>query len=304
MKFIRMKTNMINMMGLKALVVVCLTLTLASCTNDVDYGEQYKKTIYIVNSNDLLYVGEHSFEIQDDEIVISAYCASTQPITKDLRVRLKIDSHALDSLNTLRSLADEAYIDRIMLPEEYYQWDGEQYLTIKAGEQYGTLKIPCNFSGIDPNIPYALPVSLVSNNADYEINSTLKSIVYEVKMTNSYSGSYNGSSQTSPTAIVGVQPILKALSANTVRMSIHNLDDDDEFLLTNFMVLTIASDGSVAISPWGVADVKDLGESTYDPVAQRFQLNYQFTNASANVLSVSSTIRNIDAPELEEDEGL
>lgn len=297
-----MKTNTINKTGLKALVFLCLIFVLASCSNDVDFGEQYKKTVYIVNSNDLLYIGEHSFETQNDEISISVYCASTEPIKKDLTVRLKIDRQVLDSLNRLRTLADPNYTSRIMLPESHYQIDGEQYLTIKAGNQYGTLKIPFNPDGLDPTLPYALPVSVISNNADYDINDKLQSIVYEIEMTNNYSGSYNGSSQTSPTSIVGIQPVLKALSKNTIRMPIHDLSDDDENLLTNFMVLTIASDNTVTITPWGIADVSDLGGSFYDPEAQRFELHYQFTDASAKTKKVTSIIRNIDAPPLEEDD--
>ena len=297
-----MKTNRINAKGVMPIIMFCLILAFASCSNDVDFGEQYKKTIYIVNSNNILYVGKHSFEIAQDVIPISVYCASTKPIDKDLRVRLKIDRHALDSLNRVQQMADPSYIDRVMLPESNYQLDGEQYVTIPAGKQYGVLNIPFNFSGLDPSIPYVLPVSLVSNNADYDINSTLGLIVYQIEMINLYTGDYNGSSQTSPTTIVGIQPTLKALSANKVRMPIHNLSDDEEDLLTNFMVLTIATDNSVTISPLGIADVSDLGGSKYDPLRQSFELNYQYTDANAKRHIVSSVIRNIDAPPLEEDE--
>ena len=295
-----MKTNRINTTGV--ILTIMVYLVLASCSNEVDFGEQYKKTIYLVNSSDLLHVGEHSFEMDNDAIAISVYCASSKPITKDLRVRLKIDRHALDSLNSIQALADPGYIDRGMLPEDNYQLEGEQYATIKAGEQYGILHIPFDFTGLDPSIPYALPISLVSNDAEYEINTKLSSIAYQIEMTNRYTGEYNGSSQTSPTSIVGVQPTLKALSINKVRLSIHNLSDEDEDLLTNFMVLTIAEDNSVSVSPWGIADVTDLGGSEYDPVRESFELHYQFTDADANRRIVTALIRNIDAPSLEEDE--
>lgn len=298
----RMKTNKIKSPRLTPIIIFCLMLVLASCSNEVNFGEQYKKVVYIVNSNNLLYTGEHSFETEKDVIPISVYCASSQPITRDLRVRLKIDRHALDSLNALQVLADPSYINRVMLPEDSYQLEGEQYVTIEAGKQYGVLYIPFDFTGLDPSIPYALPVSLVSNNADYEINSKLKSIVYQIEMVNQYAGNYNGSSQTSPTSIVGIQPTLKAMSINTVRMPIHNLSDEEEDILTNFMALTIAGDNSVSISSWGIADVTDLGGSKYDPVRQSFELYYQFTDASAIRHNVTTIIRNIDAPPTEEDE--
>lgn len=297
-----MKINKIKVTEMFPFVLFCMMLILVTCSDDVDFGEQYKKTVYIVNSNDLLHIGEHSFETDNDAIVISVYCASSKPITEDLTVRLKVDRHPLDSMNTSEILADPNYTDRIMLPNNNYQVDGEQYLTIKAGEQYGLLEVPFDFSGLDPSIPYALPLTLVSNNADYEINPKLKSIVYQIEMVNKYAGNYNGSSQTSPTSILGIQPKLKALSINEVRMPIHNLSGDEEDLLTNFMVLKIASDNSVSISPWGIADVTDLGGSTYDPVRHSFELHYQFIDAAANLYNVTSRIRDINAPPLEEDE--
>ena len=297
-----MKNNMSNTKGLKSIIVICWIMLLGSCSNEVDFGEQYKKVLYIVNSSDLLYVGEHSFETENDAISISVYCASSKPITNDLQVRLKIDRNALDSLNNLHLLADPSYIRRVMLPETSYQLNGEQYVTIKPGEQYGVLNIPFDFSELDPSVPYALPVSLVSNNADYEINTKLESIVYQIEMINKYAGNYNGSSQTSPTSIVGIQPSLKALSKNKVRMPIHNLSAEEDNILTNFIVLTIEDNNSVSISPWGIADVKDLGGSSYNPTTQTFELHYQFVDATAKRQNVISVIKNINAPVTEEDD--
>lgn len=291
-----------NRMKTKRMIVFFLIGILISCSNGVDFGEQYKKTVYIVNSNNLLYIAKHSFEKERDSIAISVYCASSQPITKDLKVRAKVNRRVLDSLNSIQMLADPGYVNRLMLPENSYQLDGELYTTIKAGEQYGVLKIPFDFTGLDPSTPFALPLTLVSNNADYDINPKLQSIVYQIEMVNQYAGDYNGSSQTSPTAIVGIQPTLKALSINKVRLPIHNLPEDDSKFLTNFMVLTIANDNHVTISPWGIADVSDLGGSSYDPEKQIFELYYQFTDAAAKRQTVTTIIRNINAPPSEEDE--
>ncbi|MDR2040331.1 MAG: DUF1735 domain-containing protein [Bacteroidales bacterium] len=290
-----MKTILEKIFTGSTMIVFLCFLTVMSCSDDTDFGEQYKKTIYIVNSNSLLYTGEHYFEKENDEIVISVYCASSEPIGSDLKVRLKVHRDALDSLNTISELADPSYISKLMLPKANYQMEGELYTTIKAGRQYGTLNIPFDFTGLDPDYDYALPISLVSNSADYDINPDVKSIVYEIKMINEYSGSFAGSSSEETTSrISSVQPALKAMSVNTVRMPIHNLDDDIQLLDTNFMLLTIAEDGSVTISPWANALVTDLGESTYDFVRQRYELNYEY-----NGIPISEIITNIDAPQTE-----
>ena len=285
-----MKTNISNI-----LAVICIC-AMTSCSNEVDFGEQYKKTLYIVNSNDLLYTAEHFFETEIDAIVISVYCASSEPVTSDLKARLMVEPIALDTLNAINTLVNPSYIEKVMLPAANYSFAGESEVTIKAGTQYGTLSIPFRFTGLDPDIAYTLPVVLVSNSAGYDINPALQAIVYEVKMMNRYSGNFAGTSQESAAVIRGVQPVLKALSAHTVRMAIHNLSDDWQYINTNFMLLTIAEDGSVTITPWANAHVTDLGENYYDADLQRFELNYQFTNAGGSTFTVSEIITNINAP--------
>lgn len=271
-----MKTT-INI-GILLMGCLCVLLVITSCSNKVDFGEQYQKTLYIVNSNELLYTAEHFFEAEDNEIVISVYCASSQSIGSDVRAKLTVEPRVLDSLNTLNTLIDSSYVHKVLLPTSHYQLNDED-VVIKAGKQYGTWRIPFNFTGLDPDFTYTLPVALVSNDTGYEINPSLNSIVYEIKMINRYSGNYAGSSQESMGNAINVQPSLKALSANTVRMPIHNLSDDWENIDTSFMVLTIAENGSVTIAPWGNAKVTDFGQSYYDAVRQIFELHYQFETA-------------------------
>ena len=268
----------------KTLTVICFCIMFSalSCSSEVDFGEQYKKTVYIVNSNELLYTCEHFLEAQNDEIVIAVYCASSEPITSDIQVRLKMEPKALDTLNILNAF-DALYVDKVLLPEANYQLNSEPDVTIKAGTQYGTLRIPFHFTGLDPDVSYTLPFILVSNSAGYEINPDLQAIVYELKMMNRYSGNFSGLSHLSITERINVQPVLKALSANTVRMPIHNLNSDWANIDTNFMVLTIADDGSVAITPWANAEVTDLSESFYDADRKSFELHYQFMSAGKTI---------------------
>ena len=283
---------------MKKYVVIFNTLMFAaiicaSCS-DVDFGEQYKKTIYIVNSNEMLYTAEHFFGTANDEIIISVYCASSEPITDDVRVRLKIDRYAMDSLNAKNLLAEASYINKMMLPTSNYTLEGEPYLTIQAGHQYGTLKIPFDCSGLNPDIEYVLPFTLVANSADYEIIQDLRSIVYEVKMMNLYSGDYSGSLQESASRIIGVQPVLKALSENTVRLPVYNSE-------TDLMLLTIAPDGvTVAINPIGNAKVQDMGGSTYDPLLQKFELYYSYTDAEERTIQIIEVITNVNAQKTDE----
>jgi len=271
-------------------------ISISSCTDKVDFGEQYKKIIYMVNSNGLLYQAEHDFN-EGNSAVFSIYCASSKPITKDVVIQLKFDPHALDSLNTVRIRSDPQYTDRELLPEDHYELPSNLSVTIKAGNQYGTIAVPIYTDGLDPFKHYALPLTIVSNIASYDINPQLRSIVYEPVLVNGYSGIYSGISAESETIARTVQPTLKALSANTVLMSIHNLSSDIELLDNNFMVLTIAADSSsVSIAPHGNAKVIDLGGSRYDSTLQHFELNYQYIDGTGKTFTIQENISNVNAP--------
>lgn len=294
-----MKANHLTHLALPFLLGIT---AISSCTDKVDFGEQYKKTVYLVNSNNLLYQTAHHYG-EENAAVFSVYCASSKPITEDITVQLKFDPHSLDSLNNIRSLSDPSYTIRELIPEANYELPENLSVIVRAGSQYGTIAIPFHTEGLDPFKPYALPITIVSNSRGYDISSQLRSIVYEPTMVNGYSGNYTGVSSESEAVAHTIQPTLKALSANTVLMPVHNLPEDMKNLGTNFMVLTIASDSaSISIAPHGSADVVDLGGSYYDKIRQHFELHYQFTDVSGKTYTISENISNVNAQINEDDE--
>lgn len=287
----------------KIIAIILLAVCLGACSESkVDFGEQYKKTLYIVNSRDMLYVGEHSYGSENNFIKISVYCASTEPVKSDLRVKLRIAPEALDSLNRKSALGNPLYVDKVLLPESNYELSNTE-VTIAAGSQYGVLRIPLHPAGLDADISYALPVTIESNSMEYEVNPELQTMVYEVKMINGFSGEYAGSSIELPKTIRSVQPVLKAMSANTVRLPIHTLSSEVKYLNTNFMLLTVGADStSVAISPWAEAQVTDLGGSTYDRKTKRYVLNYSFKNENGDIIRIEEKIQNLEVPDTDDEE--
>lgn len=266
-----------------------------SCKKDaaVKFGEQYKKTLYIVHSDNTEYVKEHFFENENDTIALSVYCASSEPISSSVTVDLVKNLKVLDSLNYINSLSDANYVPKLLLESAWYNFESGK-ATIDAGKQYGVLKIPVHLKGIDVDKEYVLPISLVGNNAGYEINPKLSALVYRPKMKNRFSGDFTGTSKVlsekSPNSIA---PTVQAIDMNRVRLPIHNLEDDKDLLETNYMLLTIAEDGKgVSIQPYKNAKVFDEGESSYDPVLRQFTLNYSFMDGSTKK-TVQSIIRDI-----------
>lgn len=289
----------------KIFMLISLIVGLGACSEShVDFGEQYKKTLYIVNSRDMLYTNEHKYGDENNEIMVSVYCASTEPIKSDVHATVYINPAALDSMNWLYALGNPLYENKVMLPESFYEFSSGD-VVIPAGQQYGVLRIPLETKGLNPDINYALPITLESNSAGYDINPELNTLIYEIKMINGFSGHFFGSSvelQLPKKVIRSVQPELKALTENTVRMPIHNLSYEKEDLDTNFMVLTIGSDStSVTIKPWKNAQVKDLGGCKYDPKKMSYELHYACINADGDSVVVEEKIKNMDAPEEEEE---
>jgi hypothetical protein len=283
-------------MKIKLAILSAVALTMAACSNEVNFGEQYKKTVYIVGSDNMLYTAEHYYGVSDNSMLISVYCASSEPVKEPFTVKLRVDPTALDEMNAKFELADPLYVPKVLLPEDCYLLPSDLSVTIQAGTQYANVHIPLLTDALDPDVHYALPVSIVSNDAGYDINPDMKSIVYEVKMLNGFSGTFSGSSAESETVIRSVQPTLTALSAFSVRMPIHNIDAQN--LNTDFMRLVIAPDSvHVSIFPWEFAPVEDLGGSTYNTATQRFELNYRYTDSKGVVYNITEKIRNINAPE-------
>lgn len=281
-----------NIMKIKLVTILTTVLCLVACESKVDFGEQYKKTIYIVNSQNILFTGEHSFNTENDAIEVSVYCACTEPIKHDLKVKLKVTPEVLANLNTQNSLGNPYYVDKLILPDSNYEMNDDE-VTILAGQQYGVFKVPINLEGLDADKSYTLPLSIVSNSFDYDINPELQQIVYEIKFTNDYAGDYVGNSvELDNGKERSVQMTLKALSKNQVRMPIHNLPSSDSFLSTNFMILTIGADGNVDIQPWGNAQIVDLGDSRYDVNTHTFELNYEFVDDAGETVKVQESIRN------------
>jgi hypothetical protein len=277
---------------------------LLSCSSEgyESFGEQYKKTILIVHSDGMEYVGEQNLNDSACAIQVSVYCASSLLIDHDLEVNLKLDPQALDSLNYKNALGNPLYKDMIQLPEGHYKLDKNPKVIIKKGDPYGVLNVPISLNGLDPDVTYAFPISLVSNSSDYDVNPQMNKLVYHIKFINDFSGDYQGSSTELPKTVQPVQPTLVAMSANSVRLPIHTLDSDTKYLDTNFMVLTIASDGtSVAISPWRNANVKDMGGSTYNKKTHSFILNYSYVNDDGDTVEIREKINNVDYTNSDED---
>ncbi len=79
-------------------ITIWSLLFFSSCSNSVDFGEQYEKIVYIVNSKEIIYYAPHE-PIEESRGSISFYCSGTKEPDEDIHIRYKIDSEALAEYN-------------------------------------------------------------------------------------------------------------------------------------------------------------------------------------------------------------
>lgn len=78
---------------------------------------KYKKTLYIVNSRDMLYVGEHAYGSENNSMSFSIYCCLFRTYQVRPDGSTGNNPNALDSLNKKSALGNPLYIDKKLLPE-------------------------------------------------------------------------------------------------------------------------------------------------------------------------------------------
>ena len=158
-----------------------------ACSTEVDFGEQYKKQIYIVNGNNRYVETEFAMD-EEVEGFVTFYCSGTEGSSRNIEVRYKTDPEALQKFNATE-YGDNPAKSLVCLPEEVLTFH-EPVVTIPAGKEYAALKFTIRTAELDPGLNYAIPIT-ITYVSDYEIIQELKTLFYKVKLMTAYTGMYN-----------------------------------------------------------------------------------------------------------------
>lgn len=287
----------------KLLLLGWTVLFLTSCSNHVDFGEQYKKIVYIVKSDNKVYLRQHKITGTEQIGDIALYCGGSDDLKEDVTVTLMKDEESMDAYNNKTFDASNQHEKLVVLPEKYYKIPSYD-VVIKAGTEYTKIPITLQTNELDPDVCYAIPLS-IKEVSRYEINDKLKTVFYQLELVNDFSGNYLGTLkniQGKDTIFTAKDKELKAIEENKVRTVIYNLNADHENLETNFMVLTISADNKVTINPWKNAKIRDLGNSVYDPVKKTFTLHYECRDNADNLIKIEEDLVDSDAVVDDEEE--
>lgn len=278
-------------------------LFLASCSNHVDFGEQYKKVIYIVKSSNKVYTCQHKILSEEQEGSISLYCGGSDVLKEDVTVTLVPDEEAMRIYNSKNFDETNQYKKLVLLPEEYYTIPSYT-VTIKSGTEYAKMPIHLVTKNINPDSCYVIPLS-IGEISQYEVNEKLKTVFYQIELINDYSGNCVGTLKNikgTDTTFTAKDKVLKAIGENQVRTSVYNLNSDPEFMEGHFMVLTVGAGNQVTITPWKDAEVQDLGNSVYLPDRKTFTLHYRCKDASGHMQTIEEDLVNSEVIVSDEEE--
>lgn len=262
---------------------------LAACSNSVDFGEQYDKIVYIVNSKEVIYYAVHQ-PVKDSKGSISFYCSGTELPQEDIHIRYKIDAKALADYNTNEfGNKTERYFEQI--PADLIKFESDEVI-IKKGEEYGCLNFTVDVLGLSPEKLYVLPVSI--EDADgYEINSDGQLILYSLRISNEYAGKYNsiymkdGEKNT-------IEKTAVALSVNQILLPLAGNTDEASYE-SGYYRIQVEEDNTVTLWPYLQSEiiartVEGTQTNYYNPDNKTFYLYYNIFDQWGDPIPIQETL--------------
>lgn len=262
-----------------------------ACSIDVDFGEQYRKQIYIVKGNDRIVETTFPMTEKNDGFV-TFYCSGSEMSGKDVVVRYKIDPEALQKFNETE-YGDNPSKQMVCIPEEMITFH-ETSVIIPAGKEYAMLNFSINTTDLDPALNYALPITIVAVS-DYEINENVKTLFYKVKLKTQYSGLYDAKvvyySFGKVESTKYVQKKSVAVSKKQIKLSVLDKKEVTDGSV-NYYIITLNDDNSVTLSTEDPVLVPQtqiyvngspVKVNYYDPEKRQFIIGYSYkTSANPN----------------------
>lgn len=266
-----------NIIGLSIFIILFL---ISSCHEEFDEKEVYKKVVYIVHSENMINYFTHPFTGSSTEGFISLYCSGSLMPEKDIDLEIGFDDELIEKYNYIEFENEEAKYVKFLSPE-YFNIPSFR-VKIKGGEPFGIMPIFVTSEGLSPDTTYVIPLRIIKIS-DYEISEDLSSILYAIRLENSYSGLYQmtgsllAEGSTDMPQQVFKDKTLVPIDQFSCRMFVSTENELRENIQTRTVTFSIKADNTIAIKEEN--DILDLGGSTYNPDRNMISLNYSFLSA-------------------------
>lgn len=277
------------------LTVLGAIALLTSCSNKVNFGEQYKKVVYIVNSKEPLFYAEHDVT-NASKGKISVYITGSELPSEDIRVSYKVDAQALEEYNK-REYDDRTNLYFSLIPEDLYSFQTPD-ITIKKGEPYGLLEFTLNTQALQANKVYILPITIYDARG-IEISENLHTILYVIQIQNEYAGDYMSTYRINGIGQGDIKKKATAISSKKILMPLakaSNTSSDDALDANNgYYQITINEDNSATLEPYLQSIIHQSKEkqSYYDPDERIFYIYYNIEDKYGDYLPVEEILKAI-----------
>lgn len=251
-------------------------VAVSSCDKEIDQVEVYKKTIYLVHSEDLIHSFIHPFQEEPSEGFITIYCSGSALPDKDIQVEIEFDDEIVDKYNFIEFENDSSRYVQVLDQEKFDI--PSLTVSIKKGEIYSNMPILLDSKGLSPDTTYVIPLR-IKQVSDYEINEELNYILYAIELENDYSGKYRMAGTITDTVSGKEQQVFKEktivpIDEVTSRMFLAAENESAGNIATRTLTFRVNPDNSVVINEEN--DVIDLGGGQYLPEKGIFTLHYSF----------------------------
>ncbi|RNC65861.1 BT_3044 domain-containing protein [Proteiniphilum sp. X52] len=274
-------------------IVILISCFLMSACNIYEQfkEELYKNVFCLVSGSDNIYSVSIPFDDEVYEGFVSIYCGGTNPVTNDVTIELEYD---LESIQEYNELTFDLDVSR------YAKWlDQSKYeiqtfsATMKAGQEdpYVTIPIRIFTEGITPDTIFFIPLKIKSITDGYDVNPEMNKLLYRPFVENKYAGTmtqtiYGLRGKRNGVEITGSKNAYP-LAANQIRITVEKyteLDGNSRVnldLINKYSIkLTVNSDNTVTIEPYGTIEIEQLGDPEDNRLEikdlTRFYLSYRY----------------------------
>ncbi len=268
--------------------ILFIGLFITACSEKLLDKEHYKTEIYLIGGYDRVWPIDVMYSDTPYESYFSVSSSGSLRLSQDVKVVMSINEALIDHYNNkfLGVLNQDKFLKP--LPTDFYSIPNLTNTVIEHKEEiYKTVPIEIMTEGINPDIPYVIPVQIDEVSA-FEINPSGEKVLIQLNMLNEFSGSYqlDGSIlEAGEDKEKRIQKIknLKAVTKDKVRMFIgaeNEIDEKIDELTVCLEVQKILSknDAGEAVFPVSITGWKDVnvtnGSGTYNEQTKTFNIEY------------------------------
>ncbi|TKG89054.1 DUF4361 domain-containing protein [Puteibacter caeruleilacunae] len=306
MKIVKQKT-FIKMKNISIyLLLLCCSLAISSCEDDLLKDEQYESIIYLLSGSKNIYDHEIDLNNDTDSLYVTIGSSGTKPVSKDVNVELEENLTLIDDYNKRNFDIDtDKYAKRMPLSRIDV---ASLSTTLKAGtvDNKSRLLVKLNAQGLSVDTTYLIPYQIKSVS-NFKVNEEKNNALVKLYFKNDYCSqktvttyfmkgdkkSENAAEDAAPIKIAASKRFLP-IAANEVRLfpSTVKFSTKLEDIENKAMKLVITGD-KVVVKPYKNVEVEDLGTSTYEKLNKIFHLHYRY-NDNGEWFVVNEKLRLID----------